>query len=206
MHLINRTISMYGTLGLITFVLLLSAFGSGVAYGQSPWDGYTPAAKQLAIAGFTDCYRSQSSSKKVFVNTSPASTVRLVDESAKSDGVPFASLILRALENAPAIKPDPHGEHFDGPTGFHSGLWWRGVENSERAAYVQGIVWCTQAPGVSARMTDISSEAIVTKLNDWYVVTDDDWKDPRSNGRVDVPVISALQKIEVLNFTGAKAK
>jgi hypothetical protein len=140
------------------------------------------------------------------MNTNLSSTVSFIDGSAKSDGVPFASLILRALEKAPAAEPDPHGEHYDGPTGFHSGLWWRGVGNSERGVYVQGIVWCTQAPGVSARMRDISTEAIVKKLNDWYVVNDDDWKDHRSNARVDVPVISALQKMEVLKFTAAKAK
>jgi hypothetical protein len=206
MRLTNRTISVCSKLRLIAFTLMLAAFGSAVAYGQRPWDGYTPAAKQLAIAGFTDCYRSQSSSKKAFMNTNIGSTVSLIDGTAKSDGVAFASLILRALEKAPAAEPDPHGEHFDGSTGFHSGLWWRGVENGERVAYVQGIVWCTQAPGVSVRMRDISTEATVKKLNDWYVVDDDDWKDPRSNARVDVSVISALQKLEVLNFPGAKTK
>ncbi len=206
MRLINRTISIYGMLGLVTFVLLLNVFGGGVAYGQSPWNGYTPAEKQLAIAGFTDCYRSQSSNHNAFANTNLVSAIRLIDESAKSDGLPFASVILRSLEKSPVAKPDPHGEHWDGPTGFHTGLWWRGVENSERGAYVQGVVWCIQAPGVSARMTGTSSEAIVTKLNDWYVVTDDDWKDPRSNARVDVSVISALQKIEVLRVRGATKK
>ena len=206
MHLTNKAISIYSTLRFIALALLLVALGSAVADGQGPWDGYTTAAKQLAVAGFTDCYRSQSSKKKAFMNTNLGSTVSLIDGSEKSDGAPFASLIMQALEKAPAAEPDPHGEHYDGPTGFHSGLWWRGVGNNERAAYVQGIVWCTQAPGVSVRMRDISTEAIVQKLNDWYVVNDDDWKDPRSNARVDVPVISALQKMEVLNFKGTRTK
>ena len=206
MRLINRNVFLYDTLALVTFVSLLSAFGSGIAYGQGPWDGYTPAEKQLAIAGFTDCYRSQSSNKYAFASSNLDVAVRLVDESPKSNGLPFASLILQALQKAPVAKADPHAEHWNGPTGFHSGLWWRGVESGDRQAYVQGVVWCTQAPGVSARMAETSSQTIVAKLNDWYVITDDDWKDPRSNARVDVPVVSALQKIEVLHIKGVTAK
>jgi hypothetical protein len=202
MRLISRSISTSGLLGLVTLVFLLNLSGGGIAYGQSPWDGYTPTEKQMAIAGFTDCYRSQSSNKNAFVDTDLISAIRVIDESAKANGLPFANVILRSLEKSPLTKPDPHGERWDGPTGFHTGLWWRGVENSERQAYIQGIVWCIQAPGVSARMMNASSEAIVMKLNDWYVVTDDDWKDPRSKARVDISVIAALQKIEILCFKG----
>lgn len=206
MRRINRSFYIYETLTLLVLLLSFSAFGSEAGYAQNLWSSYTSGEKQLAIAGFADCVRTQSSSKSAFANTDLVSVVRFVDDTAKSSDLPFANLILEALQKAPVAKPDPHAEHWSGPTGFHSGLWWRGVEDGERLAYVQGIVWCTQASGISARVADTSSQATVAKLNNWYVITDDDWKDPRSNARVDVPVISALQKIEVLHIKGAKPK
>lgn len=204
MHPTNKNTLVKLGFGILTVVL--AVLGSDSAYCQSPWMGYTPAQKQLAVAGFTDCYRSQSSDKKAYAGRNLAATVRLIDAAAKSGDLPLPSLIIQSIQKAPVVKPDPHGEHWSGPTGFHSGLWWRGIEDGERQAYVQGIVWCSQAPQVSAQMSDTSSQAVVSKLNDWYVISDDDWKDPRSNARVDVPVISALQKIEILHIKGAAAK
>lgn len=204
MHPINKNTLV--KLGFGILVVVLTMCGSDLAYGQSPWLGYTPAQKQLAVAGFTDCYRSQSSDKRAYAGRNLAEAVHLIDAAAKSGDVSLPSLIIQSIQKAPIVKPDPHGEHWNGPTGFHSGLWWRGIEDSERQAYVQGIVWCSQAPGVSVQISDTSSQAIVSKLNVWYVIMDDDWKDPRSNARVDVPVISALQKVEVLHIKGVTAK
>lgn len=204
MHPINK--NTLAKLGFGVLVVVLTMLGSDLAYGQSPWLGYTPAQKQLAVAGFTDCYRSQSSDKRAYGERNLSAAVHLIDAAAKSGDVSLASLILQSIQKAPIVKPDPHGEHWSGPTGFHSGLWWRGIEDDARQAYVQGVVWCSQAPKVSVQISDTSSHAIVSKLNDWYVIMDDDWKDPRSNARVDVPVISALQKVEVLHIKGVTAK
>jgi len=204
MHPINK--NTLAKLGFGILVVVLSMFGSASAYGQSLWGGFTPAQKQLAIAGFTDCYRSQSSDKKAYAGRDLAAAVRLVDGATKSGDVSLPSLIIQSVQRAPNVKPDPHGEHWNGRTGFHSGLWWRGIEDGERQAYVQGVIWCSQVPKVSLQISDTSRQEVVSKLNDWYVISDDDWKDPHSNARVDVPVISALKKIEVLHIKGATAK
>lgn len=204
MHPINKN-----TLAKLEFGILVvafSMFGSAFAYGQNPWVGFTPAQKQLAIAGFTDCYRLQSSDKRAYAGRDLAAVVRLVDGAIRSGDVSLPSLIIQSVQRAPNVNADPHGEHWSGPTGFHSGLWWRGIQDGERQAYVQGVVWCSQAPGLSVHISDSSSQTIVSKLNDWYVISDDDWKDPRSNARVDVPVISALQKIEVIHIKENAAK
>ena len=203
MCLMNRNTLAKLRLGLVVMLCLI---GSNFAYGQSPWLGYTPAQKQLVIAGFTDCYRSQSSDKRAYAGRDLAGAVRLVDAATNSGNLSLPSLIIQSVQKAPKSKTDPHGEYWSGSTGFHSGLWWRGIKDGERKAYVQGIVWCSQAPRVSAQIPDTPSQVIVSELNDWYVVSDDDWKDPRSNARVDVPVISVLEKIGILNVKRATAK
>lgn len=195
--------------GICVATLLVSfAVASAAISARDIWMGYTPEQKELAIAGFTDCYRSASSSEKAFARTNMAAAARIIDEtSGKTDEPPFATVILRSIRKAPTVKPDAHGEHWEGPTGFHSGLWWRGINNPDRRAYVQGAFWCAQVLGVdtiSAPKEEV--EQAVTKLNDWYVISDEDWKDPRSNARVDISVISALQKIEILHISKTPAK
>jgi hypothetical protein len=210
MRLINRNLTV--NYAFVLMALVLAPTGSTVgstppASDRGAWQHYTPEQKQLAIAGFADCYRSASSNKNAFAKGDTVSTVRLVDETSKDDGPSFPSLILQALKKAPVVKPDPHAEHWNGPTGFHSGLWWRGIDNSDREAYVQGAYWYTQVSGASAVVIGtMSVQATVQKLDSWYVITDDNWENPLSNARVDVPVISALQQIGVLRIKRATAK
>jgi hypothetical protein len=110
--------------------------------------------------------------------------------------------MLDAMKEVPPAQADVNAEHGS----VDDGMLWRGLIDQEKQAYVQGVFWCVRISKANTTIPQQSIQQVVQKLNDWYVVTDNDWKDPRSNARVDVPVISALQKMEVLNFTGAKAK
>jgi hypothetical protein len=173
---------------------------------QDIWRGYTAEQKQLAIAGFADCYRTASPNNGAFAQSDLVATVRIVDERASSAREDlFGNLILQSITRAPVVKPDVHSEHWEGATGFHSGLWWRGIDERDRQAYLQGVFWCTQSTNtITISGSQQSVQQAVSKLNDWYVISDDDWKDPRSNARVDVSVVSALQKTEILRIRKAK--
>lgn len=110
--------------------------------------------------------------------------------------------MLTAMKEVVPAAPDTHAEHGS----VDDGMLWRGLIDQEKQAYVQGVFWCAQISGGKAAIPQQSIQQVVQKLNDWYVVSDDDWKDPRSNARVDVPVISALQQIGVLHLVKTPAK
>jgi hypothetical protein len=210
MHLINKHRLVCKAFATITVVLLLAQCtrGNAAVTDRAAWQHYTPEQKQLVIAGFTDCYRSASANREAFAKSDSASAVRFVDEaSGSAEELPFGTLILQSIKKAPIVKPDVRAEHWAGPTGFHSGLWWRGIEDPERQAYLQGVFWCTDVlNGTAIIAPQETVQRAMVKLNDWYVISDDDWKDPRSNARVDVAVISALQRVEVLNIKKTTTK
>jgi hypothetical protein len=110
----------------------------------------------------------------------------------------MGQLMLDAMKEVTPAHANVHAEHGS----VDDGMLWRGLIDQEKQAYVQGVFWCVRISNGNATIPQQSIQRVVQKLNDWYVVTDDDWKDPRSNARVDVPVISALQKMEVLHFKG----
>jgi hypothetical protein len=211
MHPINKHRLVCKAPATIAFILLVvwCALGStATASDRDIWKNYTPEQKQLAIAGFTDCYRSVSANKEAFTKTDMVTAVRLVDEASSGAGeASFGSLILQSVKKAPVAKPDAHAEHWEGPTGFHTGLWWRGIEDPERQAYLQGVFWCTEVSnGIATVASQESVQQAVAKLNDWYVISDDGWKDPRSNARVDASAISALQRVEILRIKKVTTK
>jgi hypothetical protein len=209
MHPINRHHFVPKAFAMIALMLSLAqcATGEGTTFDRDIWRRYTPDQKKLALAGFTDCYRSVLPNKGAFARSDVFAAIRLIDEAShKDENLSFGSLILQSVKQAPSVKPDTHAEHWEGPTGFHSGLWWRGIENPDREAYVQGAFWCVQV--INAAEIVNSHEPIlqaVERLNNWYVISDDDWKDPRSNARVDVSVISALERVGVLRIKKTKA-
>ena len=208
MRQINRNhLSGYCFLWATIFMLLvpLRAIAAVGAVDRDAWKGYTQEQKGVAIAGFLHCYRSASSQNHAFAQTDVASVIRIVDETGEAKGTALGSLILQALRKAPNAKPDVHAEHWSGPYGFSTGLLWRGLENPDREAYVQGVFWCAEtAPATTVSLTEKSVGAAVKTLDDWYVVSDDDWKDPRSNARVDVPVAVAMQRAGILSIRPAK--
>lgn len=208
MHQINRNrwLRRYFLWATIFMLLVtLRAFGSVRTVDRDAWKGYTPEQKEMAIAGFLHCYRAASSRNYAFAQTDVASVIRIVNETEEAEGTMFGSVILEALKKAPNAKPDVHAEHWSGPYGFSTGLWWRGLENPDREAYVQGVFWCAGvAASVSVTIPGHSVPEAVHKLDDWYVVSDDDWKDPRSNARVDVPVVVAMQRTEIVSIKPAK--
>ena len=191
---------------------LLTLFSVGTAVPQSGnatgtdfklWSGFAVEQRQMAIAGFADCYRIASSNKDAFARTDLVATLRLVNEAANQKGDDqFGTIILRSIAKAPVAKSDSHAEHWDGPTGFHTGLWWRGIYDQDRQAYVQGVLWCAESSRTASIVAaDKSTQQTVSKLNEWYVVSDEDWKDPQSNTRADVPVITALQRVGLLRIS-----
>lgn len=208
MRQINRSwLSLHCSLWSIIFTLLLPPWTFGVSgtAGRDTWKGYTPEQKELAIAGFLHCYRAASSHYNAFERTNVAGVTRILDETEGAKGGAFGGLILQALKDAPSRNPDLHAEHWSGPYGFSTGLWWRGLENPDRQAYVQGVFWCVEAaPAHSVTNLGGSVPDAVNKLNNWYVVTDDDWKNPRSNQRVDVPVVVAMERTGIVSIRPAK--
>lgn len=185
----------------------MRAIGGEGAADRNPWKGYTPEQKEVAIAGFLHCYRAGSSQNHAFSQTDVASVIRIVNEAEETKNTTFGSLILRALKMAPSAKPDVHAEHWSGPYGFSTGLWWRGLENRDREAYVQGVFWCAEVATTVLITTPGRSVAeAVHKLDAWYVVSDDNWKDPRSNARVDVPVVVAMRRTDIVSIRPAKKR
>jgi len=203
MHPINKNRFFANVVALIAFALMLaqSALGNTSTSDRGVWQGYSQEQKQLVVAGFADCYRSVSGEKEAFALSDLIAAGHLVDEAlSRAEENQFGEIVLQSLKNAPIVKPDAHAEHWNGPTGFHSGLWWRGIENRDRQSYVQGVMWCAKVLNTATiSVPGISVQQIIERLNEWYVISDDDWKDSRSNARVDVSIISALQRIGVLH-------
>lgn len=187
----------------ITFLLLLPSCTVGSASTDfSIWNAYSAEQKKMSIAGFVHCYRTVSSSNNAFAESDDTVAARMVDEATKSakEGL-VGQLILQSLKKAPRAKADVHAEHWPGPYGFASGMWWRNLDDQNREAYVQGVFWCAETSGgVAVSVNEKSVHEAVKKLNDWYVVSDEDWKDPRSNTRVDVPVVLAMERNEILSI------
>jgi hypothetical protein len=207
MRQINKKHLVDHLLWTVVFTVLLPSctFGDVRTTGRDIWNGYSPEQKKLAIAGFVHCYRSASSRNDAFAQTENAAAIRMIDQAVKNDAETVGNLVLQALTKAPNAKPDVHAEHWTGPYGFASGLWWRGLDDQDREAYVQGVFWCAETDAnVAVNIPEKSVREAVKKLNDWYVVSDDDWKDPRSNARVDVPAVVAMQWAEVVAIKHAK--
>jgi hypothetical protein len=156
----------------------------------------------MLIAGFVHCYRSASSHKDAFTQSDDTAAIRMIDKTIKGGkDTPLGNLILQALNTAPNAKPDVHAEHWSGPYGFASGLWWRQISDQDRQAYVQGVFWCTEEVDYVKVITHSNSVQLAVKqLNDWYVISDEDWKDPRSNAHVDVPVVLAMQTTGIISI------
>ena len=145
-------------------------------------------------------YRTASPNKNAFAQSDDTETIRTIDQAVSGGREELVgNSILQALKKAPRAKPDIHAEHWSGPYGFASGLWWRGLDDQDRQAYVQGVFWCAEiASNVVVSVPEKSVQEAVKKLNDWYVISDEDWKDTRSNARVDVPVVLAMQWSDII--------
>jgi hypothetical protein len=86
-------------------------------------------------------------------------------------------------------------------------LWWRGIDERDRQAYIQGVFWCTQIrDNISILPPGQPVQQAVERVNEWYVISDEDWKDPRSNERVDISTIAALQRIGIIRITKVTRK
>lgn len=175
------------------------------AHDVKVWSHYSQAQRRQAVAGFVHCYRMESSNKVAFANIDVPAVVQNIDRTALGASSKIANVILRALKDAPAVKLDIHAEHWDGPYGFATGMWWRGLDDHDRDAYVQGVFWCAETSvNIVVSVPEKSVRNAVNRLNDWYVVSDDDWKDPRSTERVDVPVVEAMQLNGLVIVQGSK--
>lgn len=185
------------------FLLVLScwSFGSTGGTGMSAWKEYSVEQQTQSIVGFIHCYRTGLSDKNAFAQTDLGTVVRMVDGTlTETKDQSIGDLILDALKKAPHAKPNKYAEHWEGPYGFTDGMWWRGADNQNRQAYVQGVFWYAEsASGNKITVSEKSVPATVRKLNDWYLVSDEDWKDPRSGKRADVPVVSAMQELGIIS-------
>jgi hypothetical protein len=188
------------------FVLaaLLVCFMPHIADGQTSdrdsdvWRSFSSAQKRYAFFGFIDCRKRAFPPTNAIRYNADDRTYKRVDELVDKSANPMGQLMLDAMKEVTPAHANVHAEHGS----VDDGMLWRGLIDQEKQAYVQGVFWCVRISNGNATIPQQSIQRVVQKLNDWYVVTDDDWKDPRSNARVDVPVISALQKMEVLHFKG----
>ncbi len=176
------------------------------AYGESSnhdtWKNFSAAQKRYALFGFIDCHRLLFPHANASMYNADERVYGEVDKLAADNGdTPIGRLILDAMRKTPAAAPDNHAEH----GGVDDGMLWRGLIEREKEAYVQGVFWCAEvAPAMTVSLSEKSAGAAVKALDDWYVVADDDWKDPRSNARVDVPVAVAMQRTGILSIRPAK--
>lgn len=186
---------------LAVLFLLLPSLGVAQAgdTGREIWTHYSSGQKTMAISGFVHCYRTSSSHAEAFDKIDSARAVRMIDEFLNRRNMTLERTILQALNEAPDARPDLHAERWSGPYGFATGLWWRELDGRDRQAYVQGVFWCAESCGsVSIRVPGRSVSEAVHRLNDWYRISDEDWKDPLSNARVDVPVIVAMKRTAII--------
>jgi len=193
---------------LLTWAALLMLLTPPCAHGEvnnsdlNVWHTYSTEQQRLIIAGFADCYRTSPSRKDAFEQSDYVAVIRMVNEAVNSrKQSSLGKLILESLMSARRAKPDVHAEHWSGPYGFDSGLWWRQISDQNRQAYVQGVFWCAEeVDNIKVIAPDKSVQFAVKQLNDWYVISDEDWKDPRSNARVDVPVVLAMQTSGIISI------
>ena len=189
-------------------VTLLVWFVPHIAHGQNSdrgsdvWRSLSTAQKRYAFFGFIDCHKRSFPPTNAIRYNADDRTFKQADELADKSAKSMGEIMLDAMTEVPPADPDTHAEHGS----VDDGMLWRGLIDQEKQAYVQGVFWCAQISNGKATIPQQSIQPVVQKLNDWYVVSDDDWKDPRSNARVDVPVISALQQIGVLHLLKTPAK
>lgn len=176
------------------------------AYGQSPnheiWKGFSLEQKRYALFGFIDCHRLLFPHSNPSMYKADERVYSEVDKLVAHNGdTLMGKLILHAMTKTPPAAPDTHAEL----GGVDDGMLWRGLIEQEKEAYVQGVFWCAEtASGKAISASKESVTAVVQKLNDWYLVSDEDWKDPRSGKRADVPVVSAMQKLGIISQVHAE--
>lgn len=189
----------FATVILLTLASCRS-FGNTRNVDVDAWIKFSTGQKSQSLVGFIHCYRTALPSKDAFGRTDIGTVIHIVDAAlAQNEDQPIGDLILQALKRAPHAKVDTYAEHWQGIYGFNDGMWWRGADDKERQAYLQGVLWCAEtAPGKSISVTTKSVPAMIQKLDDWYLISDEDWKDPRSNKRADVPVFSAMEEMGII--------
>ncbi len=200
-----RRISKVST-SFIFFALLACWMLPHVAYGESSnhdiWKSFSVEQKRYALFGFIDCHRLIFPGANASIYNADERVYGEVDKLAADNGdTPMGSLILDAMRKTPPAAPDSRAEHGS----VDDGMLWRGLIEREKEAYVQGVFWCAEtAPSTTVSLPEKSVRTAVKTLDDWYVVSDDDWKDPRSNARVDVPVVAAMQRTGIVSIRPAK--
>ena len=188
---------------LIAFSLSFSATSADASgRGATIWNDYSAAQKALSLMGFLQCYTLVSSDENAFERVDTAAALRIVTEATKTDSaISVGDIMLDALNRAPRYKSEVSGEHWDGPYGFATGLWWRALFDEERGAYFQGVLWCAESN--SDKVTVLQQDAI-DKLNSWYLISDEDWKDPRTGVRADVAVMEVMQQLQIVRLNAKK--
>jgi len=169
--------------------------GTRNASPYKEWSNYSLDDKRYATFGFIDCeekLKMGSSQKTLVASNNVYSEVdRLI---ARNTGERIGTLILRAMRVAPR-------EHMDASAQVGSqddGMLWRGLLQGEKAAYITGVFWCHDLTSVkSFYVGNTNVISTVNALDAWYVVSDDEWKDPRSDARVDIPIIDAIKRARV---------
>lgn len=200
-----RRISKVST-SFILFAVLASWMLPHIAYGESSnrdiWKGFSVEQKRYALFGFIDCHRLLFPRANASMYNADERVYGEVDKlAADNSDAPMGKLILDAMGKTPAAAPDSHAEHGS----VDDGMLWRGLIEREKEAYVQGVFWCAEtAPATTVSLPQKSASGAVKTLDDWYVVSDDDWKDPRSNARVDVPVAVAMERTGILSIRPAR--
>ena len=203
MHRISSTSKSF-----VVLVALLVWIVPHVAQGQKSnrdsdaWRSFSPAQKRYAFFGLIDCHKRSIPPTNAVRYDTDDRTFKRADELADKSAEYMGEIMLDAMKQVRPVAPDTHAEYGS----VNAGMLWRGLIDQEKQAYVQGVFWCAQISKGKASIPQQSIQQVVQKLNDWYVVSDDDWKDPRSNERVDVTVISALQQIGVLHLNKMPAK
>jgi hypothetical protein len=210
MRQIDKNVIAQQILWIVVLALSLPwhAFADAGANDRDVWNGYSASQKKVSIAGFVHGYRAGVSRNDAFAQTDTTAAVQTVDQSATGGtGRMLGKLILEALKKAPSREPDAHADRKNRPYENATGTWWRGAKDKERRAYVQGVFWSAEiAPRVVVRVPEKSVDETVKKLNGWYQVWDEDWKDPRSDQRVNVAVLVAMQQTGIISIKKARAR
>lgn len=193
---------------LFLFMAILLAFMPCIAGNPNSdrdfdvWRTFSSAQKMYAFWGFVGCYKLSVLRPSVNSYNVDDRTYKRTDELVNKSAKPMGQIMVDAMKEVQPATPNVHAEHGS----RDDGMLWRGLMDGERLAYVQGVVWCVHVSKGNAIISRQPIQKIIKNVTDWYVIADDDWKDPRSNARVDVPVISALQNIGLLRIKNAVVK
>jgi hypothetical protein len=187
---------------LVFWIMPHSAHGESSKSDHDIWKTFSLGQKRYALFGFIDCHKRLFQPPNATRYNADDRTFRRVDELSEKSTKPMGELILEAMKGISPAPPDVHAEHGS----VDDGMLWRGLIEQEKQAYVQGVFWCAvNIPATKIRPVGKSVGTAVKALDDWYVVSDDDWKDPRSNTRVNVPGIVAMQRTEIISIKRTKA-